>query len=73
MLFLYHFVCLIFLRKNPPKNILMAKYLYANIVNFLVKIARQLFAFHVLPMIKIHVLDVEKEISIQNKKRVLKN
>jgi len=51
----------------------MAKYLYANIVNFLVKIARQLFAFHVLLMIKIHVLDVEKEISIQNKKRVLKN
>ena len=45
----------------------MAKYLYVNIVNFHVKIAIQRFAFPVLPMIKIHVLDVEKEILTQNK------
>lgn len=45
----------------------MAKYLYVNIVNSLAKIVNQPFAIRVLQMIKIHALDVEKEILTQNK------
>lgn len=45
----------------------MAKYLYVNIVNSVVKTASLHFVILVLLTTKIHVHDVEKEILTQNK------